>query len=61
MREIKIYFITGTEFGTAMSDEEIKDVKDQVTYDASRSIELNLGDKVMYIPISSIERIEISK
>ncbi len=61
MKDVKIYFITGTEFGTAMSDEEIKDVKEQINFDASKTLELNLGDKDIIIPISSIERIEISK
>lgn len=60
MNEIKIYFISGSELSTMVTAEEVKKIKEELSYKPA-SIEFDLGNRVVIIPTTSIERIEISK
>lgn len=60
MNEIKIYFISGSEMGTMIQEDEVKKIREELSYKPA-SIELDLGNRLVIIPTSSIERIEISK
>lgn len=60
MNEIKIYFISGSELGTMVTDEELKGIKETASYKPD-SIQFMVGTTLNIIPFSAIERIEISK
>jgi hypothetical protein len=60
MKIIHIYFNSGSELMTSVTEDEAKELREDISYRPD-CILLPKEDKYVYIPVSSIERLEIQK